>query len=237
MPRMARAVIPGVPHHLTQRGIDRQNVFHSDTDRLTYLRLATQGLPEHGVTIQAYCLMSNHVHWVVTPANKHALARAFGWLHGRYAHYQNAAQARHGHFWQNRFFSCALDDEHSWAAIRYVERNPVRASLIPQAAYWPWSSAATRLGQAAPSTLPLDLAPWRERFTKDHWQIMLAADTLTEAERRLRASTYSGRPAGAESFISAAEAALDRPLVRQKGGRPRKDQPPTSPQLALFARP
>jgi putative transposase len=191
-------------------------------------------MAEFGVTIQAYCLMTNHVHWVVVPSNTQALARAFGWLHGRYAQYQNAAQARHGHFWQNRFFSCPLDDNHTWAAVRYVERNPVRASLVSQAEDWLWSSAAARLGLAR-SPLPLDLAAWGNRFSLDQWRIVLTSSDANEAEQKLRSNTYSGRPTGDESFVAGAEAILNRQLIPQKGGRPRKVEAITSGQLSLFA--
>src|ERR1019366_1147458 len=93
-----------------------------------------------------YCLMPNHVHWVVSPREPQSLARAFGEAHGRYASYANAKLSRSGHFWQNRFFSCCLDQAHLWAALRYVERNPVRARLADEASAFKWSSAAAHTG-------------------------------------------------------------------------------------------
>lgn len=91
--------------------------------------------------------MSNHVHWIVVPEQVDSLAQAFGEAHGRYAQYANTRFSRHGHFWQDRFFSCALDAGHRWVALRYVERNPVRARLVQAADQWPWSSAAVHVGQ------------------------------------------------------------------------------------------
>ena len=218
---MPRAVLPGIAHHLIQRGVAQQNVFFSDANRDVYLRLAAQIFENHGVRVWAYCLMTNHVHWVVVPEHRDSLSRAFGWLHGRYAQHMNTALTRHGHFWQNRFFSCALDEPHTWAAIRYVERNPVRANIVPLAEHWPWSSAQPHLTNAKPKQLPLDFAPFRERFTPDQWRLMLTSNHLADAEDRLRKSTYTGRPVGDPSFIAAAEATLQRPLAPRKGGRPK----------------
>jgi putative transposase len=214
---MARAVVPGIAHHLTQRGVDRRDVFPSDEQREVYLRLAALSLKTFEVRALAYCLMSNHVHWVVIPPSGEALARAFGFLHGRYAQHVNAALGRSGHFWQNRFFSCALDEPHSWAAIRYVEGNPVRAGLVAQAEQWGWSSAGVRLGLAS-SPVRLDLEIWQERFTAEEWRVMLAAESLSEAEDALRARTYTGRPAGTEEFVRQAEETLSRALRPRKGG-------------------
>ena len=221
MPRMSRAVLPGAAHHLTQRGVDRGDVFFTDAQREVYLSLAAWAMPQFGVRVLAYCLMTNHVHWVVAPETERSLAQAFGWMHGRYAQHVNAARGRSGHLWQNRFFSCALDDVHMWAAVRYVERNPVRAGLVEVAEQWNWSSAPARLGLTRVPAL-LDLAGWGERFTADQWRDMLSAGSMPEAELRLRVSTYTGRPAGADDFVARAEAALSRKLVAGKGGRPRK---------------
>jgi len=235
---MPRAVLTGVAHHLTQRGVDRQDVFFSDADRAVYLSLAAWASRKFGVRVIAYCLMTNHVHWVVVPETEQSLAKAFGWAHGRYAQHANAARLRSGHLWQNRFFSCALDANHTWAAVRYVERNPVRAGLVERAEQWRWSSAAARLGLAAPPDW-LDLHTWHTRFTAEQWRQVLASPSMAEAELRLRASTYTGRPAGSDDFVTYAETALDRRLKPAKGGRPRK--PPGTPatsfgeQAKLFA--
>ncbi|MGB7161246.1 MAG: transposase, partial [Tepidisphaeraceae bacterium] len=142
MPRVARVVVPGVPHHVTQRGNNRQDVFFVDDDRLAYLRILAQQCRKHGVAILGYCLMGNHVHLVVIPATADALAKAIGRTHWLYAQYVNRSHGRSGHLWQNRFYSCALDDEHTVFAMRYVEWNPVRARICRAARRYRWSSAA-----------------------------------------------------------------------------------------------
>jgi putative transposase len=86
--------------------------------------------------------MNNHVHFVVVPETERSLARAFGRTHADYARYANMVRRGCGHFWQARFYSCALDDRHAWKALAYVERNPVRAGLVGSAEEYAWSSAA-----------------------------------------------------------------------------------------------
>ena len=219
---MARAVLAGVPHHLTQRGIDRQQVFCCAADYDVYLNLVVMSAQRFGADLLGYCLMPNHVHWVVSPQHSESLARAFGDAHGRYAAYANAKRARSGHFWQNRFFSCSLDRSHLWTALRYVERNPVRALLADPASAFPWSSAAAHIGAiSAPDWL--DHEPMRSAFNPEQWAIYLTANTFGEAEIEVRKNTYTGRPAGSHDFVEWAESNLGRRLSAQKGGRPPKN--------------
>jgi putative transposase len=231
MARMARAVLSGVPHHLTQRGVDRQDVFGGDADREVYLALVTVSAQRFGTSILGYCLMSNHVHWVVEPRQPEALARTFGEAHGRYAAYANAQRSRSGHFWQNRFFSCPLDRAHLWTALRYVERNPVRAGLVDRASAFPWSSAAAHSGGGS-SPVWLEPEPMRSTFTPEQWELYLKSDSMGEAEVELRKSTYTGRPAGSRGFTEWAESILGRRLAPQAGGRP-----PESPAVDLTTGP
>jgi putative transposase len=217
---MARAVLPGVAHHLTQRGLDRQDVFFSDTDYEVYLALVLTTAERFGTDLLGYCLMSNHVHWVVTPQRPEGLARTFGEAHGRYAAYVNAKCSRSGHFWQNRFFSCALDRSHLWMALRYVERNPVRARMVACASDYKWSSAGAHTGGVArPAWLQEE--PLRSSFTSAQWDVYVKSDNMGEAELELRKNTYTGRPSGSREFVEWAEASLGRKLAAQAGGRPR----------------
>jgi len=142
MPRIARIVIPGCPHHITQRGNNRQDVFFVDDDRQRYLAILAAQAERFGLTVQGYCLMTNHVHLIATPREPESLAKAVGRTHWLYTQYVNRLHGRSGHLWQNRFYSCALDEPHFYAAMIYVERNPVRARLVRRAWRYPWSSAA-----------------------------------------------------------------------------------------------
>jgi putative transposase len=142
MARLARAVVAGYPHHITQRGNRRLPTFFSDEDYEAYLALMAAHGAACGVEVWAWCLMPNHVHLVAVPKTAEALARAVGEAHRRYTRGINFREGWRGHLWQERFFSCVLDGPHALAAARYVERNPVRAGLVKRAWDWPWSSAA-----------------------------------------------------------------------------------------------
>jgi putative transposase len=159
MPRVARIVLPGQPHHVTQRGNNRQDVFFVDDDRHAYLDLLQAHGERFGFTVLGYCLMSNHVHIVGTPTRADSLAKAIGRTHFRYSQYINRRHRRSGHLWQNRFFSCALDEVYLWRTLCYVERNPVRAKLVRRAWAYPWSSASVHVSGTAPTGL-LDLSGW-----------------------------------------------------------------------------
>jgi len=219
MPRIARAVIPEIPHHLTQRGLNRQPTFFSEEDHHVYLALVRASAERFGADLLGYCLMPNHVHWIVVPQRADSLARAFGDAHGRYASYANAKLCRSGHFWQNRFFSCALDRAHLWTALRYVERNPLRARLVEDPATYRWSSAAAHMGHR-PLPIWLQREPMRSTFTEEQWSVYLKSDTFGDAELTLRNQTYTGRPVGAPGFLESAECTLGRTLAKQRGGRP-----------------
>jgi len=126
LPRLARIVVPNRPHHVTQRGNNRQDVFFVDDDRATYLGLLQEESERYGLAVEASCLVSNHVHLIVRPESEGALAQALGRTHVRYAQYSNRLHGRSGHLWQNRFSPCALEGDHYWTAMVYVEQNPVR---------------------------------------------------------------------------------------------------------------
>jgi putative transposase len=145
MARLARVVVPGVWHHVTQRGNRRQTVFFSDADRATYLQFLMRHCARSAVHITGYCLMGNHVHLIAVPETSAGLAHALGRTDVDYARWLNLRRGETGHVWQNRFYSCPLDQRHQWEALRYVELNPVRAGLAADAAAWPWSSAAAHL--------------------------------------------------------------------------------------------
>ena len=137
MSRVARIVVPGFAHHVTQRGNRRDDVFYTDDDRRAYLRFLRQYAERHGLSIWAYCLMTNHIHLVAVPQREDSLAKALHDAHTVYAMRFNTTTKQSGHVWQGRFYSCPLDESHLWAAVRYVERNPVRAGLVAHAADYP----------------------------------------------------------------------------------------------------
>jgi putative transposase len=224
MPRLGRAVAVGLPHHLTQRGNNRQDVFFTADDRRLYLGLLAANAARFRLRLWGWCLMTNHVHLVAVPETPEALAAAVGRTHFEYARAINRLHGRSGHLWQGRFFSCALDGEHARAALVYVERNPVRARLARRAWAWPWSSAAAHVGDGgaeADGPLAADDSP-AARLGPAAWRELLVRPEDAALTAQLRGSTRTGRPLGTDSFVSKLEAFLGRRLRALPSGRPRK---------------
>jgi putative transposase len=221
MARLPRVVVVDVPHHITQRGNAGQAILANDSDRIAYLDLLRHYSQLHHLSLLGYCLMSNHVHLIAVPRTPQALWHSLKQTHGRYASYWNARQPSTGHVWQGRFYSCPLDESHLWMALRYVELNPVRASMVTSADQWRWSSAAAHCESADPDPA-LDLQRWSERWTTLEWRAFLAEAESDIEVSALRQSTHTGRPLGTPEFVTALEEFTQRSLTPQKGGRPKK---------------
>jgi putative transposase len=219
MPRRDRCILPGVPFHITQRGVDRRTTFHSPDDYLTYLSLVRCNLADAGVRLLAYCLMTNHIHLVAVPEREDSLAVLLRRVHGRYAQYFNTRYGRAGHLWQNRFFACALGHTHLWSALAYVELNPVRAGVVRRVVEYPWSSAPAHRTGTDPIAV-LDMRWWRSA-APPRWELT-AAD---EADPLLRRCTYAGRPFGDDVFVAELSKRFGRHWVR---GRPRRSVVPVT---------
>ncbi|MDH3596812.1 MAG: transposase [Rhodospirillales bacterium] len=221
MARLARAVAPGLPHHVTQRGNRRQTVFFSDDDYEAYRALLAEHAAAEGVAVWAYCLMPNHVHLVLVPPEEGALRRALGEAHRRYTRRVNLREDWRGYLWQGRFASFVMDERHLLAAARYVELNPLRAGLVRRAADWPWSSARAHL--AGQDDVLVAAAPLLELVPD--WAAFLAGGLGEDELEALRRHARTGRPLGSESFIEDLEARLGRRLKPGKRGRKAKSKP------------
>ncbi len=208
---------------MTQRGNNQQDVFFVDGDRRAYLSILAEQGERFGLSIQGYCLMTNHVHLIVTPRDEQSLAKAVGRTHWLYTRYVNRLQGRSGHLWQNRFFSCALGGRHLWRAMAYVERNPVRAKRVRAAWRYPFSSAAAHVGAKCDAAAGLlDLRWWWSKQTPQAWRDVLAVGEEAAAVDEIRHSLRRGRPLGGDRFIAKLETALGRRLRPLPVGRPRK---------------
>jgi putative transposase len=214
MARLARVVIPGLPHHVTQRGNRRQRTFFLTSDYRAYLSLLARECGRHDVEVWAYCLMPNHVHIVAVPSSPDSLRRAVGEAHRRYTLQVNTRMDWKGHLWQGRFSSFALHEAHLLATARYVELNPVRAGLVTAPSDYPWSSARAHLCSRDDELVRvqplLDLA--------GNWLQFLTRDVPDEELKHLRMHTRTGRPLGDEDFLRLLERRLGRILRRQKRG-------------------
>jgi putative transposase len=214
MARLARVVVAGLPHHVTQRGNRRLETFFGEADYATYRGLVARSCRQAAVALWAYCLMPNHVHLILVPADAEGLRRALGEAHRRYTREINLREGWRGHLWQERFHSFPLDESHLLAAARYVERNPVRAGLVRLAEDWPWSSARAHLAgrddQLVDSAPVLALAP--------DWRAFLAVEAAGDEIQTLRRHGRTGRPLGPPAFVERLEARLGRVLKRRRPG-------------------
>lgn len=221
MPRSARIVIPDCAHHVTQCGNNRQDVFFVDADRQVYLEYLLDASKRFNLRIECYCLMTNHVHLVVTPHCETSLAYAMKRTNQLYAQYVNRMHRRSGHLWQDRFFSCTLDQNHFQRALAYVERNPVRAHLVRKAWRWRWSNAPAHCGIEKKSVL-LDISSWKQDISFARWKQLLERPDDKRFVSRFRLSTSRGRPLGSDAFIAKLETLLGRRLRPLPRGRPVK---------------
>ena len=214
MARLARAVFPGHPHHVTQRGNGRATTFFTDADYALYRDLLGEHCAAAGVEIWAWVLMPNHVHLILVPRETDALRRALAAVHRRYAGHVHARLKRSGHFWQGRFGCVAMDEEHLGAALRYVALNPVRARLVDRAEDWRWSSVHAQLGREDGVT---NTAKVRERYPD--FAALIAAGEDEDMSHRLRRAESIGRPVGDSAFLQGLESSSGRTLSAGKRGR------------------
>ena len=228
MSRRARFVAPGQPHHVTQRGNKRQEIFLSDAQRQAYIQILQYHLDRHHVRLLAWCLMNNHVHLIAIPSTGKSLGLALGQAHAHYALEWNRSQEHVGHMWQNRFFSCPLEGSHLWRAIRYVELNPVRAGMVHRAWDWTWSSATAHV---SPQVRDILLDPeWKEWMIEarlggwdfQDWRMALSGSPADGELACIRRATAVGEPLGSEAFLARMEALAGRKLRVLGKGRPNR---------------
>ena len=219
MARISRIVVPGYPHQITQRGVRSIDVFNSDEDRLDYLLFLSEEANRFGLDILAWCLMTNHVHFIAVPHDETSLARGFGEAHRRYTRMKNLAQGVRGYLFQGRFSSSVLDENHLLAAVRYVELNPVRACLVKHAWEYTWSSASFHTGRRVSDPLVIDRT--LIGLIRD-WEGFLLEGTSDEETARLRMAAKTGFPAGDDAFVAKIANLTGRDLNKGKPGRPRK---------------
>src|SRR5580698_7141503 len=220
MSRLARVVIPGHPHHVTQRGNGRARTFFGDDDYVLYRDLLAENCRAAEVEVWAWCLIPNHVHLVLVPSDPDGLRRALARVHRRYAGTIQTRRKRTGHFWQGRFGAVAMDEEHLAAAVRYVSLNPVRARLVERAQDWKWSSTRAHLrGKDDGLT---ELAPIKDRFPD--FAGLLETSPEEDLFKPLRAAESIGRPLGDNRFLTRIERLTKRSLKPAKRGPKPLDQ-------------
>jgi putative transposase len=214
MARIARIVVPGYPHHITQRGNRRQKTFFCDEDYREYIDLMAEWCNRCNVTIWAYCLMPNHTHLIAVPQTEESLRKAIGEAHRRYSRMINFREGWRGYLWQGRFSSFVMDERYLLTAVRYIELNPVRAGLVKDPATYRWSSASAHIEGRDDCLVRvsglLEMVP--------DWKEFIGAVIESAEYEQVRRHERTGRPLGDESFIQRLEAILKRQLQRGKPG-------------------
>ena len=214
MARIARVVVPGYPHHVTQRGCRRQQTFFTPRDYRYYLDILKVAKDKAGVSIWAYCIMPNHVHLVVVPESEQSLSRLLGPAHRKYAMTVNRRMRWKGHLWQERFHSFVMDENHLRAAVRYVELNPVRARLCDSPEEWNWSS--TRAHLSGQDDGLVEVRPMLQRV--ENWENYLSCPDPGVTDAAIRKHNRTGRPAGDDNFLDILEGLTQRRLKKLKPG-------------------
>lgn len=214
MARLARIVVPGLPYHIIHRGNRRQNVFFRNEDRTRYLDILNLQAKSFGLEIWAYCLMNNHVHLIVVPESEESLSAAIGETHKSYTRMINFREKWRGSLWEGRFKSMVMDEPYVYMAVRYVERNPVRAGIVKRAENYQWSSARYHVKRKRDRLLSdfylvKNIKNWSQylRDKEDEQQLM-----------KFRCQSSSGRPLGSETFLRKLESDLGRAIIKLKPG-------------------
>jgi len=220
MPRVARICAAGYPHHITQRGNNKEKVFFDDEDKRFYLEVLQRYGNKYGIQILAYCLMGNHVHILGIPDNETSLAKGIGGTNLMYTQYINRKYKRSGRLWQNRFFSAIVEEEpYLWAVMRYIEQNPVRAKIVKRAEEYQWSSAMAHVIGIKDDVLSRQ-SWFNDEERREYEKLLRQQDAQIDVA--IRRATSTGRPLGSEGFIRKLERTVKRALIPRKGGRPKR---------------
>jgi putative transposase len=237
MPRRARITLPGVAVHVIHRGNDKAECFFSDEDRSFYLFHLGRYLPRARCALHAYCLMSNHVHLLLTAASASGCALLMKGIGQLYAQYVNKQYGRSGYLWEGRFKSCLVQSEqYLLRCYCYVELNPVRPSLVRHPAEYRWSSySANALGKVSSLVTPHEQYVRLGRTPEERQAAYrgLVASLTEEQVDAIRAATNTGYPLGDRRFIRSISAATGARTERGAAGRPPK-APKADGQLDLL---
>ena len=225
MPRQARIEVPGIPMHVTQRGVNRCAIFLDDEDRHHYRRLLREACTKHDVRVHAYVLMDNHVHLLLHAAQAGAISRAMRAIGQAYVQAFNQRHGRIGTLWQGRYKSSLVDsDAYILRVMRYIELNPVRAAMVDLPEAHRWSSVHMHLGLRpdalmTPHALYLSLGD--TSAARAHtYQAWLMSGTDDEELTRIRAHMRQEKALGHPRFQAMLEKTLNRPVELKPRGRP-----------------
>lgn len=225
MARLPRLTVPGYPHHIIQRGNNRQAIFSSTADYQMLLALLDENARKFDVALHAYVLMGNHFHLLATPSTEDGLPQMMQAVGRRYVRYFNDRQARSGTLWEGRYRSTLIETErYLLACMVYIDLNPVRAGLVKDAGDYPWSSYGRYAGLRTDRLLtphPLYWALGNTPFSREVAYVELVRSGTTPVQQEaLTRSTLNGWALGSENFVAELQKQTDRRLVKNLPGRP-----------------
>ncbi|MCG2585125.1 transposase [Massilia sp. TS11] len=231
MSRQSRLIVPGLPHHIIQRGLNRQAVFEADEDCAAYLDWLREAAKATRVQVHAYVLMPNHVHILATPQDETGLARMMQRVGRFYVPFFNRRHERSGTLWEGRFRTSVVDADHYLlACMRYIELNPVRAGLVSAQAEYVWSSYAHHAGMRADPLItdhPLYWALGNTPFQREAaYQALFEDAVAPEQTRQITDSAIKGLPLGSAPFLQQLAQKTKRAVLPGRRGRPFKTAAP-----------
>ena len=225
MARLPRLTLPGYPHHIIQRGNNRQAIFASAADYQTLLDLLLDNATKYGVAVHAYVLMNNHFHLLVTPQNARGVPLMMQALGRRYVRYFNDAQQRSGTLWEGRYKSTLIQAErYLLACMAYIDLNPVRSALVAQARDYPWSSYGHYSGQRIDKLISPHRLFWElgnTPFAREAAYAEWVRQGVSPAQQAaLTDSALSGWALGEPEFVAELQRLTPRRVTKSQAGRP-----------------
>jgi putative transposase len=233
MSRRARIIVPGIPMHVIQRGNNRAACFADDDDRAFYLHHLARLARLEGCSIHAYCLMTNHVHLLLTPEREESCAMLFRRLGLLYTQYSNRKYKRSGTLWEGRFRSCLVEsDSYLVVCYRYIELNPVRAGIVDHPGAFPWSSHRVNAQGIADGLVTPH--PEYLRLGRDQYRTLFVRELDPVLVGDIRATTNGGYALGGVAFARQMGALLGRRVSKGTAGRPPRTESVTTMEPKLF---
>ncbi len=236
MARQPRLTVPGCPHHVIQRGNNRQPIVLDDADRLHWLALLAEQAARFKVALHAYVLMDNHFHLLVTPASQDGLPRLMQALGRSYVRYFNNRHGRSGTLWEGRYKSTLIEtDRYLLACMVYIDLNPVRAGMVAEPAHYPWSSHRHCIGQGVDKLVTPHALLWNlgnTPFAREAaYRELVRAGISPQQQDALTHTALTGWALGSAPFLKALQEGTTRRITPGKRGRPRLPDNPDTPGL------
>jgi putative transposase len=226
MARLPRLTIPGYPHHIIQRGNNRQAIFSGEADYRLLLELIEEHARKQQVAVHAYVLMSNHFHLLATPETEEGIPQMMQAVGRRYVRNYNLRQARSGTLWEGRYRSTLIQAErYLLACMVYMDLNPVRAGMAGDPAEYRWSSHQHYIGRRADKLItphPLYWELGNTPFARDEAYGALVRAGIGDREKQaLTDSTLRGWALGEPDYVADLQRRTERRVARSQAGRPR----------------